>query len=60
MRLTRAFAYGLGIAVLLHGTAGTSFGAVTVQAPEIDGSAIPTALAVISAGVLILRARRSK
>ena len=32
----------------------------TVPAPEIDTSAIPAAVGLLSAGVLMLRARRSK
>ena len=49
---------GLTMLVLLLTNAGVGFAGTAVAAPEIDGNMVTTALGVITAGVLIVRARR--
>jgi hypothetical protein len=51
--------YGLGLLVVLA-TIGTSLSASNPVAPEIDGGTLTTGLGLLTAGVLILRARRRK
>lgn len=47
--------------VALHALAGVAAaGGPFVAAPELDGGTIAASLALLSAGVLMLRARRSK
>ena len=49
----------IGLSLLLAGSASFAFAAVTT-APEIDGAAAVSALALLSGGLLVLRARRKK
>jgi len=58
-RLVRTCMYGLGLLTILA-TAGISLSASSVTAPEIDGGTLTTGLGLLTAGVLILRARRRK
>jgi hypothetical protein len=48
----------LGWTMLLMGAAGRAMAGVTV--PEIDGGSAVAAVALLSGGLLILRARRGK
>ena len=58
-RLVRTCLYGLGLLTIL---ATTSIGLLAsfVTTPEIDGGTLTTGLGLLTAGVLILRARRGK
>ena len=58
-RVVTACLYGLGLLVVLA-TIGTSLSASNPGAPEIDGGTLTTGLGLLTAGVLILRARRGK
>jgi hypothetical protein len=49
----------LGLTLLLIGAASFAF-ATPVAAPEIDGASATTAIALLSGGLLVLRARRKK
>ena len=49
----------IGFVMLLIGAAGFGFAAVTA-APEVDPSTGIAALALLSGGLLVLRARRKK
>ncbi len=49
----------LGALIVLLGTANFAFGWVAAV-PEIDASSAVTAVALLSGGLLILRARRKK
>jgi hypothetical protein len=57
--VTRVCAFGLGLLVLMLSVAGPLH-AQTAPVPEIDGSSIPAAIGILSAGVLMLKARRKK
>lgn len=50
----------VGMALLLVGVAGFAFGGFTLNAPEIDASSGGSAIALLSGGLLIIRARRKK
>ena len=58
-RLVRTCMYGLGFLMILAAT-GNGLLASTNTAPEIDGGTLATGLGLLTAGVLILRARRRK
>ena len=58
-RLIRTCMYGLGLLTMLA-TTGISLSASGHVAPEIDGGTLTTGLGLLTAGVLVLRARRSK
>ena len=58
-RVVTACLYGLGLLVVLA-TIGASLSASVNPAPEIDGGTLATGLGLLTAGVLILRARRRK
>lgn len=49
----------LGLGLLMVGAASFAL-AGPVSAPEIDGSSAATAIALLSGGLLVLRARRKK
>jgi hypothetical protein len=51
--------YGLGLLTIVA-AAGIGLSASGTIAPEIDGGTLTTALGLLTAGVLVLRARRSK
>jgi hypothetical protein len=58
-RLVRVCLYGLGLLTILVAT-GNGLLASSVPSPEIDGGTVVTGLGLLTAGVLILRARRGK
>jgi len=59
--LGRVCAIGLGITVALVSTATSTYAGSPFVAPEIDGTTIVAGIGLLSAGVLVLRARlRSK
>jgi hypothetical protein len=51
--------YGLGLMTILA-TTSIGLGASVITAPEIDGGTLTTGLGLLTAGVLILRARRGR
>jgi len=51
--------YGLGLLTILS-TTGIGLSASFPTTPEIDGGTLATGLGLLTAGVLILRARRRK
>jgi hypothetical protein len=57
--LARIALYSLGISIVVLSAAGYSVGQDRV-APEIDPSSISAGVGLLTAGLLILRARRSK
>jgi hypothetical protein len=58
-RVVLACTYGLGL-VLLVGLASVGLSASGTSAPEIDGGTLTTGLGLLTASVMVLRARRSK
>ena len=48
----------LGILVTITSVAPAVHASIVVRTPEIDGSAAVTAVGLVAAGILILRARR--
>jgi len=58
-RLVRTCVYGLGLLTILS-TTGIGLSASFPPTPEIDGGTLATGLGLLTAGVLILRARRRK
>jgi hypothetical protein len=50
----------LGWTMIVAGAAGFAMAGVTVAAPEIDLASGVAALALLSGGLLVLRARRKK
>jgi len=50
----------IALTTMLVAVAGLAAAAVTVPGPEIDASSGATAVALISGGMLVLRARRKK
>jgi hypothetical protein len=57
-RLEGLGATAVGVLVLSCAGAGPAAAAIISTVPEIDASVVPAALGVITAGVLMLRARR--
>lgn len=49
----------VGMMIVLLGVSTSAFG-LSVPVPEIDGSSAVAAVALISGGMLVLRARRKK
>ena len=58
--VTRACCFGSGLLLMVVSAADTVRATTAPGVPEIDGGTIPIALGILSAGVLLLRARRSK
>ena len=56
-RLVHVCMYGLGLLTILA-TMGIGLSASVTTTPEIDGGTLATGLGLLTAGVLILRARR--
>jgi hypothetical protein len=52
--------YGLGVMLVLVSTVGSAYAGRFDTVPEIGGDAIAAGLGVLSAGILVLRARRRK
>ena len=61
MRIAKLCSYGLGILLAVHSMGSSAMAGVpNVAAPEIDGSAVTAGLGLLAAGVLLLRARKSR
>ena len=60
MRIARICSYGLGVLLAVHALGGAALGGVIITTPEIDGSAVTAGLGLLAAGVLMLRARKSR
>ena len=58
-RVGMACCYGLGILVAVVFTASPAFAGL-VRTPEIDGSSVTAGLGLLAAGILLLRARKSR
>ena len=59
--LGRVCAIGLGVAVMVISAATPTYAGFPISTPEIDGTAMIAGVGLLSAGVLVLRARlRSK
>jgi len=59
MRISKMCSYGLGILMTIISLSGTALaGAAT--APEIDGGSVTAGLGLLAAGILLLRARKSR
>ena len=55
----RVTLFGLGVATLVVTLAASAeAGSVVAGVPEIDGSAVPAVLGILTSGVLLLRAAR--
>jgi hypothetical protein len=52
-------AYGFGMLLAVHSMGAAAF-ANGVAVPEIDGSSVAAGVGLLTAGVLLLRARRSR
>ena len=59
-RIGTVCCYGLGIAVAVLSTGSQALAGVTISTPEIDGSSVAAGLGLLSAGILLLRARKSR
>ena len=57
-RFGRAFSFGLGFLIMILSSGRDLLAAGVVAAPEIDGGSISVGLGILTAAVLILRARR--
>lgn len=58
-RLVTTAMYGMALLAILTAT-GVGLSASVNVAPEIDGGTLATGLGLVTAGVLVLRARRGK
>ena len=56
----KVLTYGLGVMLAVAALAGTAQAGIAPSVPEIDGGSITAALGVLSAGILVLRARKRK
>ena len=56
----KASLHGLAIAVAVISAAATAYAGITPNVPEIGAGEVTTALGVVAAGILVLRARRGK
>jgi hypothetical protein len=59
-RVIRRCSWGAGVFTLLVALPRHAAAGVFTPAPEIDGMSISAGLGVLAAGILILRARRSR
>ena len=59
MQVARGTACAVAVMMAVHAMAGVALAGV-VTVPEIDGGTVATGLGLLSAGVLMLRARFSK
>ena len=57
-RFTRISATAVGVLTAVCAVAGHAAAAAAVTVPELDASVVPAAIGVVTAGVLMLRARR--
>jgi hypothetical protein len=57
-RLVQMGSAALGVLAAVCALVGTATAATTAQAPEINANMIPAALGLVTAGVLMVRARR--
>jgi hypothetical protein len=58
--ILRVSAYAFGLLLTVCSMPATVVASSTVGVPEIDGTGIVTALGALAAGVLLLRARKSR
>jgi MYXO-CTERM domain-containing protein len=49
---------GLGVILAVAALTGSAYAGLTPSVPEVDASSITAALGVLSAGILVMRARR--
>lgn len=54
----RAMRYGLGVMAAVVSMAGSAYAGVAPSVPEIGPGSITAAMGLLSAGILVLRARR--
>jgi uncharacterized protein (TIGR03382 family) len=54
------YSYGLALLLVVHSMTGTALAGTVVQTPEIDGSTVTAGLGLLTAGVLLLRARKAR
>jgi hypothetical protein len=54
----KLFTYGLGVMLALTALASDASAGITVRVPEISASSVTAAMGLLSAGILVLRARR--
>ena len=52
--------YGFGVMLAIVSIAGSAYAGITPTVPEIGADSIAAGLGVLSAGILVLRARRRK
>ena len=52
--------YGLGVMLTVVALAGSAYAGDVFPTPEISAGSVPAALGLLSAGILVLRARRRK
>ena len=52
--------FGLGVMLAVAALAGSASAGATQPAPEISAGSVSAALGLLSAGILVLRARRRK
>jgi hypothetical protein len=48
----------VGVLIMAHMMGGTAWAGITQPVPEISAGSVTTALGLLSAGILVLRARR--
>jgi hypothetical protein len=60
MRIARMCCFGFGVLMVSVSMAGTALAGGPVQTPEIDGSTVTAGLGLLTAGILLMRARRSR
>jgi MYXO-CTERM domain-containing protein len=56
----RVLTFGLGVMLAVAALAGSASAGQTVPTPEISAGSVSAALGLLSAGILVLRARRRK
>ena len=56
----KVFNYAFAIAAAVAALAGTAYAGFTPSVPEIGAGEVTTALGVVTAGILVLRARSRK
>ncbi len=52
--------YGFGVMLAIVSIAGSAYAGIAPRVPEIGADSIAAGLGVLSAGILVLRARRRK
>jgi hypothetical protein len=59
-RFVRTCSFALGMLVAVHSIGGIALASTAAAVPEIDGSSVSAGLGLLTAGILLVRARKAR